>query len=167
MMNSINSTSNFVNIPSHSVVREQPVQLPVILTPEQQNTIDNKLYDLNAEKELSELNQKKAAWELSVMEQYVESQKEVIDAYVRSANADTLYEYNEDEVSLTERYTQLRQFQENQTPANPSLPNSPGSDLDIDFEIQALSIATQSQLQVNEYQKTQSDRVNSLLHLSV
>lgn len=170
MINNVNSVSNStMNMQSSlNYANNQLIETPKedLLTPEQKNTVDNYLYEANAEETATTQAKQSAIWEQAVYQSYVQSQKEVVEAYVVSATGDSSYNSeNDNNKSLTETYESLRKFQEIKELQQPNVPNIPELPED-DISIQPLEANGNVNAQINAYETTQSQAVSSLIHLS-
>jgi len=119
--------------------------------------------------------QKQSIWQLGVQRQYIESQQEVLNAYVVSATGESvedtsgsLFSNNVNEV-LTEKYMALVEqelklkYGDNLKPEQPKTPNN---DVHIQPVPETLSELASQQV-INQYYSVQHQGRSSLLHLSV
>ena len=178
MMNTINSVSSSTqNIRTYvSQVKpamylsqelyQAPEQVDAIknnfhdVTPEQLNTLSNNVYDARAEKEALDQDKKETIWEAAVAKKYAESQKETVNAYAISATGESVYDNESQALSITETYMNLKDFQDEIAPLQSAKSQLPANDVTI------MPVDKRVEANVEQYQRTQYERVNSLLHLS-
>ena len=128
--------------------------------PEQRNTAANNVYDAKTEKETIEQERKENIWEAAVAQKYVEFQKAAINAYVVSATGESVYDNESQTLSMTETYMNLKDFQDEIAPLQPEKSKRPANDVTI------MPLDKKVEANVEQYQRAQHERVNSLLHLS-
>lgn len=169
------STNNTpVRQPIHfDPVNSLPTQMPEqkqLLTPEHVNTISNAITD-RKDSYKQDVNDKAHAYlNADLAQSYVESQKNAINAYTRSANGENAFESASDEgTSLTQQYMTLVSAQVQAMEDKISAPsiqplerNQPSSSEQL-----AVNVKSINQKQINQYQETQGQPPKSYLELAV
>ena len=135
------------------------------LNPEQLNKVGDFLHEKSQEKAQHEQEVKSSVWQSAVQSQYVESQKQALDAYIYSATGNTLYDDAKDNSatrSLTETYLEAVKLQQQMVDIYKKPVVPPKED---DVTVQPLHDQTLSS--IGQYQSVQTAEMknSSLLHL--
>lgn len=127
---------------------------------EQQQGLANNGYDVGSEQGALTQENKETIWEAAVAKKYVEFQKSAINAYVVSATGESVYDNDSPDLSITQTYMNLKDFQDEISPLPAENVKDPAHD------VSTMPVDKKAEANLEQYQRTQYERVNSLLHLS-
>ena len=116
---------------------------------------------------------KESLWQLAIQQQYIDSQKATLNAYVVSATGESTGNINDSlmsNIGLTDKYISLVGLElklKYDDALQPSRPNKAAVPDDINLQTVPETISKLANQQViNHYNNTQQQRHSSLLHLS-